>query len=164
MNQTGSPSITTLITHIVLQEHREPLSQNLDAVKKPLILNKPTHHIMHVVYQQALCESLPLSLCLPSIFPWLALCTIYPKLFLLYPAGSLFQTFFSSLPWLFPPKVHTVAYLHYHFVLFYSLNLLSTAFLKTILPRTALLFLSPFLTFVSFFFILSFQGIIAPGE
>lgn len=98
MNQTGSPSITTLITHIVLQEHCEPLSQNLDAVKKPLILNKPTHHIMHVVYQHSSAKAFtPLSLCLPSKFPWLALCTIYPKLFLPYPAGSFFQTFFPSL-------------------------------------------------------------------
>lgn len=141
----------------MLQEHCKPLSQNLDVVKKPLILNKPTHHIMHVVYQHSSAKAFtPLSLCLPSKFPWLALCTIYPKLFLPYP------DFFSlSLPWLFPPKFHTVAYPHYHFVLFYSLNLLSTAFLRTILHRT---FLSPFLTFVSFFKILSFLGIIAPGE
>lgn len=150
MNQTGSPSITTLITHIVLQEHCEPLSQNLDAVKKPLILNKPTHHIMHVVYQQALCKSLYSTFSLsPLLFSLAGIMHHLPKAVSSLSSWFSFSDFFFlSLPWLFPPKVHTIAYPHYHFVLFYSLNLLSTAFLKTILPRT---FLSPFLTFVPFF-------------
>lgn len=150
MNQTGSPSITTLITHIVLQDHCEPLSQNLDAIKKPLILNKPTHHIMHVVYQQALCKSLYSTFSVsPLNFPGWHYAPFTQSCFFLIQLVLFFRLFFFlSLPWLFPPKVHTVAYPHYHFVLFYSLNLLSTAFLKTILPRT---FLSPFLTFVAFF-------------
>lgn len=98
MNQTGSPSITTLITHIVLQEHCEPLSQNLDAVKKPLILNKPTHHIMHVVYQQALCKSLYSTFSVsPLNFPGWHYAPFTQSCFFLIQLVLFFRLFFFSL-------------------------------------------------------------------
>lgn len=96
-------------------EYFKPLSQHLDAIKRSLILNKPTHHIMPVIYQQAVCGSLYSTFSLSLL--WLSLASIMHNLPLPFSFPIHLVLFFSFFPWLFPPKLHTVPYPHYHFVL-----------------------------------------------
>lgn len=84
-------------THTEPQKHCMPLSQHLDAIKRSCILNKLTRHIMHIIYQQALCGG-PL---LQSLL-WLSTAGIMHHL----PGLLLFfihlVLFLSYLPWFFP--------------------------------------------------------------
>ncbi len=124
------------------QELCEALRQHLDAIKRSLILNKPTHHIMHVIYQHTLCGSLYFTFSLVTFPSWHA-CFFFLSIWF----------FFQLFPYLFPPKkLHTIPYTHSHFVLPPNLISLSTVFSNTILSNTAFLtlFLSILLLSLSF--------------
>lgn len=128
---------------------------------------------MYAIYQQALCGSLysTFSPALPSDVLWLALCTIYPCLFLFL---SIWFSFLVFPPHLFPPT-NSIPLLTLTIILssfFPPLYHLLTYLLSTACPKNILLHmphcsvslsLSLSLT-LSLFHFPSFRGTIAPSE